>query len=273
MRVGGCTFAFGPKPLEEACRSLKELGFRIVDLGVCLGNTQINPFDASENPGAVADTVNRCLDDLGLERGECFVLDFGQPINHPDEGVRQVTRRRFKSLTRFARLAGCPSIMLVPGIVHESIGKEQSYELAAQELRILCKTAADEGVLLNIEPCEPSVVQDPKDAFRLCEDVPGLGLTLDYSHFIDPGYSQAEVEPLHRFARHLHARQAAPGKRVEAVQKGTIDFGRIISLLKRGRYQGVIAVEYLECDVTRQCGVEVWKETPLMRMELERLIA
>ena len=81
MRVGGCTFAFGPKPLEEACRSLKELGFRIVDLGVCLGNTQINPFDASENPGAVADTVNRCLDDLGLERGECFVLDFGQPFH------------------------------------------------------------------------------------------------------------------------------------------------------------------------------------------------
>src|SRR6186713_1393570 len=59
MRVGGCTFAFGPKPLEDACRSLKELGFRIVDLGVCLGNTQVNPFDASENPEAVADTVSR----------------------------------------------------------------------------------------------------------------------------------------------------------------------------------------------------------------------
>ena len=61
MRIGGCTFAFGPKPLEDACRSLKEFGFRIVDLGVCLGNTQVNPFDASENPGAIADRVNRCL--------------------------------------------------------------------------------------------------------------------------------------------------------------------------------------------------------------------
>jgi len=47
----------------------------------------------------------------------------------------------------------------------------------------------------------------------------------------------------------------------------------MISLLKRDRYQGVIAVEYLECDVTRQCGVDVWKETLLMRIELERLIA
>ena len=272
MRVGGCTFAFGPKPLEDACRLLKEFGFRIVDLGVCLGNTQVNPFNASENPEAVAGTVNRCLDDLDLERGECFVLDFGQPLNHPNEDVRQATRRRFKPLARFARLVGCPSILLVPGIVHESIGKERSHDLAAKELRILCQTADDEGILLNIEPCEPSVVQDPKDAVRLCEEVPGLGLTLDYSHFIDPGYTQSEVEPLHRFARHLHARQAAPGKRVEAVGKGTIDFGRIISLLKRDNYQGLVTVEYLECDVTRQCGVDIWKETPLMRMELERLI-
>jgi sugar phosphate isomerase/epimerase len=273
MRIGGCTFAFGPKPLEDACRLLRAFGFRIVDLGVCLGNTQISPFEASANPETVAGAVNRCLDDLELERGECFVLDFGQPLNLPDEQVRQATRERFKPLARFARLVGCPSIMLIPGIVHESIGKERSYDLAVMELRVLCQTANDEGVQLNIEPCEPSVVQDPRDAARLCEDVPGLGLTLDYSHFIDPGYAQSEVETLHRFAKHLHARQAAPGKRVETVEKGTIDFGRIISLLKQDNYQGLIAVEYLECDVTRQCAVDIWKETPLMRMGLTRLIA
>ncbi len=272
MRIGGCTFAFGPRPLEDACRLLRELGFKIVDLGVCLGNTQINPFDASDNPEVVARTVNHCLDDLGLERGECFVLDFGQPINHLDEKVREETRRRFRPLARFARLAGCPSIMLLPGIVHKSIGKQQSYDLAVNELRLLNQVANDEGILLNIEPCEPSVVQHPVDAFRICEDVPGLGLTLDYSHFVDPGYTQSEVEPLHRFARHLHARQAVPGKRVEAVDKGTIDFARIVSLLKRDNYQGLVAVEYLECDTTRQCEVDAWKETPLMRAELERLV-
>jgi len=95
------------------------------------------------------------------------------------------------------------------------------------ELKLLCQAANDEGILLNIEACEPSVVQHPMDAIRICEDVPGLGLTLDYSHFIDPGYTQSEVEPLHRFARHLHARQAVPGKRVEAVDKGTIDFAEL----------------------------------------------
>ena len=132
--------------------------------------------------------------------------------------------------------------------------------------------AEENLVHLNIEACEPSIAQDPRQAADLCRDVPGLGLTLDYSHFIDPGYSQSEVEPLHPFARHFHARQAARNKRVESVEKGSIDFERIVSLLKRDGYAGIIAVEYVECQTTRDCGVDVWKGTPRMKSELERLI-
>lgn len=272
MRIGGCSFAFGPKPLEQAAQIVREFGFQVMDLGVCLGNTQIDPYEAAERPAAVADRVNRILADLDLQPGECFVLDFGQPINHPHPAVRSETRRRFKPLTRFARLVGCPSVMLIPGVVHESWDWQASYDLAVRELRILCEMAEENLVHLNIEACEPSIVQDPRQAADLCRDVPGLGLTLDYSHFIDPGYSQSEVEPLHPFARHFHARQAARNKRVESVEKGSIDFERIVSLLKRDGYPGIIAVEYVECQTTRDCGVDVWKETPRMKSELERLI-
>ena len=272
MRIGGCSFAFGPKQLEEAARIVQQLGFQTVDLGVCLGNTQINPFEASEHPEAVADRVNRTLDRLKLLPGECFVLDFGQPINHPDPMIRSETRKRFGPLTRFAKLVGCPSIMLIPGIVYEHLGREASYDLSVKELRELCQIANDNQIRMNIEPCEPSIVQDPRDAARICRDVPGLGLTLDYSHFIDPGYSQSEVEALHPFARHFHARQAARGKRVETVERGTVDFQRIFSLLKRDNYQGIVAVEYVDCQTTRDCGVDVWVETPKMKSELERLI-
>src|SRR5262249_12025086 len=144
--------------------------------------------------------------------------------------------------------------------------------LSVEILRELAKVSNDAGVRLNIEPCEPSVADNPQDAIRLCEEVPGLGLTLDYSHFIDPGYDQSSIEPLHRFARHFHARQAAPGKRVEAVNKGTIDFKRIISLLKQQGYSGVIAVEYVDCEVTTICGVNVMDETIKMQNELVQLL-
>jgi len=252
---------------------MHEFGFKLIDLGVCLGNTQIHPVQASERPERTASEVIGILERMSLQPDECFVLDFGEPINNPDESVRKETRRRFPGLVKFASLVGCRSIMLIPGVVDFSLGKQKSFDLSVLELRELVKISRDDGVLLNIEPCEPSVAQDPQDAIRLCEEVPGLGLTLDYSHFIDPGYHQSVVEPLHRFAQHFHARQATRGKRVETVEKGTIDFSRIISLLRHLNYQGTLAVEYVDCDTTTQCGVNVLEETPKMKAELEKLMS
>src|SRR5262245_36902522 len=112
MRIGGCSFAFGPRPLEDAARIVRRLGFQVMDLGVCLGNTQINPMFASEQPEKAAREVREVVERLELELEECFLLDFGQPINHPDPEVRREVRTRFPGMARFARLAGCRSIML-----------------------------------------------------------------------------------------------------------------------------------------------------------------
>ena len=272
MEIGGCSFSFGPKPLHEALQVLKNFGFDIVDVGVCPGNTQIHPVEAASEPGRVASIVKETLHEMNQRPEECFVLDFGEAINHPENSVRERTRSLFPGLARFASLAGFRSVMLIPGIVHPSMGKDRSFDLSVKVLRELVEMSNDAGVQLNIEPCEPSVADDPQDAVRLCEEVPGLGLTLDYSHFIDPGFDQSSVEPLHRFARHFHARQAAPGKRVEAVNKGTIDFKRIISLLKQQKYNGVVAVEYVDCETTTLSGVNVMDETIKMKNELVHLL-
>ena len=272
IEIGGCSFSFGPRSLREALQILKVLGFDIVDLGVCLGNTQVHPVRAAQNPEVTASEVIQALGEMRMRPEECFVLDFGEPINHPEDRVRERTRLLFRGIVRFASLVGFRSVMLIPGIVDASVGPERSFDISVKALRELVKMSDDAGVRLNVEPCQPSVAENPQDAMRLCDEVPGLGLTLDYSHFIDPGYEQSSVEPLHRFTRHFHARQAAPGKRVEAVAKGTIDFNRIASLLKAEEFEGVVAIEYVDCDVTTQCGVNVMDETIKMKAELVRLL-
>lgn len=272
IEIGGCSFSFGPKPLREALQLVKNLGFGIVDLGICPGNTQLHPIEAATEPERYAAEANELLQEIGLRPEECFVLDFGQPINDLNDQVRNRTRKLFRGVARFASLTKCRSIMLIPGIVHPEIGPERSFDLAVSELRELVKMSQDAGVQLNIEPCEPSIAQAPRDAARLCEKVSGLGLTLDYSHFIDPGYDQATIEPLHQFTTHFHARQAAAGKRVAAVDKGTIDFKRLITLARAQNYRGVISVEYVDCEVTSKCGVDVMKETVKMKKQLSELL-
>lgn len=272
IEIGGCSFSFGPKSLDQALRIVKDLGFDIADVGVCPGNGQLDPVSVALAPESHAAEALRALDEESLRPDECFVLDFGTSINHPEPQVRQKNRRLFRGLIHFASLVNFRSIMLLPGINHAAIGKERSFDIAVEELGEFVKMSQDAEIQLNVEPCEPSVAQDPRDAGLLCDRVSGLGLTLDYSHFVDPGYSQAAVEPLHRFAKHFHARQAAPGKRVEAVKKGSIDFNRMVARLKREHYSGVVAVEYVDCDVTRLCGVSVLTETINMRAELLHLL-
>lgn len=273
IEIGGCSFSFGPKPLRQALQLVKDLGFRIVDLGVCPGNTQIHPITAATEPERCAAEATDLLQNFGLRPEECFVLDFGEPINHPSDRVRERTRELFRGLTKFASLTECRSVMLIPGIVHPEIGSEQSFALAVGELRELVAISQDAGLQLNIEACEPSIAESPQDALRLCQKVPGLGLTLDYSHFVDPGYSQASVEPLQRYATHFHIRQAAPGKRVEKVDKGVIDFQRVLTLAQQQDYDGVMAVEYVDCEVTSNCGVDVTEETIKMKSQLARLLS
>ena len=273
MKIGGCTFAFGPRSLEEAASILAAFGFQTIDLGVCSNeNAQVDPIVAAGDPDGSADQVLRALEPWGFELNECFFLDFGDPVNHPDPEIRDRTRHLFRGLVRFARKIGCASIMVIPGEIHAELGRKESFQLSVKELRALVGIANDAGLALNIEACEPSVAEDPQDALRICREVPGLGLTLDYSHFVDPGHPQAEVEPLHAYARHVHIRQAALGKRVETVEEGTIDFARVFELLKSSSYNGVVAVEYVDCDETTACGVDVMVETPKMKREIERIL-
>ncbi len=272
IELGGCSFSFGRTSLRESLLLVKRMGFDLVDIGVSPENAQINQMAAASEPLKLAAEVGSLIQGVGLRPEECFVLDFGAPINHPDENLWQRTRASFCGVVRFATLIKCRSIMLIPGIVHPEIGQERSFDRSVEKLKELAQISQDMGLQLNIEACEPSIAENPGDAQRLCEEVPGLGLTLDYSHFIDPGHTQASIEPLHLFAKHFHVRQAARQKRVETVAKGTIDFGRVLSLLQQQRYAGTLAVEYVECPETTKCGVDVVPETVKMRAQLLELL-
>ena len=56
----------------------------------------------------------------------------------------------------------------------------------------------------------------------LVQNVPGLTLTLDYTHFTRAGLPDSAIEPLVAHASHFHARGARRGARVPVRDEGTI---------------------------------------------------
>jgi sugar phosphate isomerase/epimerase len=101
------------------------------------------------------------------------------------------------------------------------------------------------------------------------ERVPGLTLTVDYSHFVARGTDPAAVHPLLPLAGHVHVRQAAPGKLQAAQDEGVIDFGAVLDRLADLGYRGALTLEYLWNPWQGMNRVDVVTETLLLRRRLE----
>jgi sugar phosphate isomerase/epimerase len=251
-RLCGCSFAHPDQTLAQGLEWVARHGFSHADLGVGGANGHFKPIEVAENPEIFAAQVYREAQRLGLHLNECFVLNFGWPINTPDLARRRETLRLFPGLCRFAAAAGCCSILLIPGPVHLHLAPDQSLELAAVALEELVQIASAHNLRLHVEADLDSCANSPETADALCRRVKDLFLTLDYSHFICQGIDAARIERLHPYTGHLHIRQAAPGKLAAPVDEGTIDFARVLGQLDAAGYKGLYCIEYLSVDVEQR---------------------
>ena len=75
--------------------------------------------------------------------------------------------------------------------------------------------------------------------------MPGLTLTLDYTHFAIEGIPDAEAHKLIKYASHFHARCASKGVLQTIIQENSIDYASIVNEMKKTGYNGFIGVEYI----------------------------
>jgi sugar phosphate isomerase/epimerase len=270
-----CTsFSFPLLSFEDACRAIALLDIPAVDLGAHAGGSHLQPAAIEEQPAATAERVRRALDAGGLRAADLFPT-FGhgfsdRPVNDPNPATRAANLTRFHSFVALCRATNCPGITLLPGVPWEELGPEGSFDLSVQVLGEYAAIAGDAGLRLSVEPHLESIAEAPERARELAERVPGLALTLDYSHFVAQGLSPARVHPLVPHAGHFHARQAAPGLLQTSARLGTLDFDDIVGRLRAAGYDGYLCVEYTwqtwrECD-----NVDVVSESILLRDQLRR---
>ena len=80
---------------------------------------------------------------------------------------------------------------------------------------------------------------------QLCQRVPGLGLTLDPSHYLAGPHGPVNYDPLFPFVRHVRLRDSGPRPDQFQVRvgQGEVEYGRIISHLDRYRYDRALTVD------------------------------
>ncbi len=110
-----------------------------------------------------------------------------------------------------------------------------------------------------------SIAPRPRQALRLVESVPGLTLTLDYTHFTRCGLADRQIEPLVPHASHFHVRGARKGRLQAPLKDNTIDYDRVLQVLRGCGYRGYLGIEYVWIDWEHCNEVDNLSETILWR--------
>jgi len=95
--------------------------------------------------------------------------------------------------------------------------------------------------------------------------VPGLTLTLDYTHFTRAGLADGAVEPLLAHASHFHVRGARPGRLQAPFKDNVIDYARVLGRMRQVGHAGWLGVEYVWVDWEHCNECDNLSETILFR--------
>ena len=254
MYVACSTLCFGREPLESALRHIAEMEFSRIDLALTEGGLHLRPSEAVENPEAALQRFRQgpSLTPTALD------LDFG-PVEP------KVLARRFEAMCRLAK----PLTVAVLEIPAAPLGTPFDDEV--RRLSALNDVAVRQGLVLTVETHAETLTADPAAAAALCRAVPGLGLTLDPSHYIHGPHKGGNFDDVYPFVQNVHLRDTGPGPGEFQVRigQGDVEYGRVVNLLERHGYTRALTVSILDReDNPFDTEVEVRK----LKLLLESLI-
>lgn len=228
MYVACSTLCFARYSLEDALRIITELQFNKFDVAIHETGGQLKPSE-------VADDVNTAATRLRYGPG-LTPSAFSVEIEATDPAEYD---RQFKAICRLARISAVPLITLRAAPAGSAADTE------IKRLTRLNALSAAEGIQLTVATLIGTLTEDPDVAVTLCQRVPGLGLTLDPSHYTAGPCQGKSYDQVFPYVRHVHLRDTGrkPDQLQVRVGQGEVEYGRIVSQLSRHQYNRLLTVD------------------------------
>jgi sugar phosphate isomerase/epimerase len=225
--VACATLSFTKLSLEDALRTIREMRFTKADLAIHDDGPHLTPAEVVADPARAA---------TRLKAANLPCAAFHLSLGCPDAAE---ARAQLRACCRLARVSAVP-VVTVPAA---AAGADFDAEVC--RLAEWVKVAEAEGVILTVETGAATVTGDPLGAAELCRRVPGLALTLDPSHYHCGPHGRLEYDSLYPVVRHVRLRDTghAPEQFQVRIGQGEIEYGKIISLLERCRYDRALTVD------------------------------
>ncbi len=227
MYVACSTLCFARYPLDRALRLIGELEFSKLDVAIHERGPHLRPSEVARDIGLAAQRIrigpSLTPAAFSVEIEAADAADFDSQL---------------RAICRLGRMSTVSLLCLPAGSASDGIDAE------VERLTRLVRLTEAEGMPLAVPTCVGTVTETPAAALELCRRVPGLGLTLDPSHYL-AGPNQGEpYDDLFPYVRHVHLRDTSrgPGKFQVRVGQGEIEYGRIVTQLERVGYDRLLGV-------------------------------
>jgi sugar phosphate isomerase/epimerase len=254
---------------------LKLLDFDGVDIGLFEGRSHLWPSKVFEKLKVSAGELKKKLSDRGLLPADIFLQTAPEFVslapNHPDPERRKTARELFVRTLEFANVCGSRHVSALPGVLFEEESAADSWGRCCDELAWRVEQAKQQSLIFGVEAHVGSIAPEPTAALKLVHDVPGLTLTLDYTHFTRDGLADEQVAPLVAHASHFHVRGARQGRLQAAFKDNVIDYQGVVREMQKTGYSGWLGVEYVWIDWEHCNEVDNLSETILFRDFLRSL--
>lgn len=227
MYVACSTLSFGRSTLEQALQTIREMQFAKADLAIHEASPHISPSEVLTDGAKIAQRLKAANLPLAA-----FHLEMSQsdPVH---------SRATLRAVCRLARISTVPLLTVAAA----PLGSD--FDADTDRLCAWTKIAAAEGVMLSIETHSQTLTADPLGALELCRRIPGLGLTLDPSHYLAGPHGNCNYDALFPYVRHVRLRDTGPKPEDFQVRvgQGELEYGRIISQLEKFQYDRALTVD------------------------------
>lgn len=249
MYVAVSTDCFPDQLMPDVVDTFIDLEFTTVEIALRENGTLLSPsridaeFDSAVHLATKSHRLDVCSYDVHIEAdGDAF----------------------FEQFNAVCRLGKATKVVTLT-VPSAELGTPFNEEV--ERLQRLVDYAEAEGVRVAIKSQMGRLSEDPDTVKVLCDNVKGLGLTLDPSHYFCGPHSHKNLDKIMEYVFHVHLRDSKRDELQVRVGQGEIDYGKIVSQLSRVGYSHALSIQMAPMSEYDQRG-----ELRKLRLLLETLL-